>query len=595
MPTSQQESGQDASLALYLAGVASAAFLVLYVCRLCPSLSLNGDSAELVTAAAVWGVPHAPGYPLFTALAHLFTCFPLGDIAWRVHLTSALFHAAAVGSTVLATHAITRSWIASLAAGCALGLERSFMLGSLYAEVFPLNDLFFALLLLLALRVRARAASPLAFVFVAGLAAAHHMMIALAAPSLAVLTLHPLVAFGRRRPFALALAFALPVVLAYALVPLSAARDPALSWGDVHDLSSFLSLVSRSDYGGLWSSVHGAGSGTGRSRLSALASVLANGFGAVTLIFAAIGAAVLLVRQRVVAVSLVLGAIVSGPLFAWRNALDTGTEETLAFFERFTTMCTIPIAIAVGAGIAATARALPAFRGSRIAGSIAFGLWAASSFLRVRDIDMSHDARGIAFAHDLVLRTPDRSLLLLSGDAPGSAALYVCAVERLCQGRVALSPGTLFMPWAMAQARRRYPDIDIPWNEGPALRHTHELVAAEAPKRPVFAYPTLLEKDPVLASAFTPLPDGLLFRIWLPESDATAQSDSFFASARSTATGVGCEGCVLLPPAWHPTQEMQLVSAYRAASLNHAWVAQRFPVDDRVRELIPALLARGGK
>ena len=51
---------------------ASAVFFVLYFRRLCPTLSLTGDSAELVAAGAVWGVPHAPGYPLFTALAHAF-------------------------------------------------------------------------------------------------------------------------------------------------------------------------------------------------------------------------------------------------------------------------------------------------------------------------------------------------------------------------------------------------------------------------------------------------------------------------------------------------------------------------------------------
>ena len=167
-----------------LAACAGAAFFFVYACRLCPTLCLMGDSGELVTAAAVWGVPHPPGYPLFTTIAHAFTWLPLHAIAWRIHLTSAVFHAGAVAVAILATFSITRDRFAALAAGVALGLDRTFFLGSLYAEVFPLNDLLFALLLLAALRLRAGGTTPARFAGIAGLAAAHHMMIALAAPAL---------------------------------------------------------------------------------------------------------------------------------------------------------------------------------------------------------------------------------------------------------------------------------------------------------------------------------------------------------------------------------------------------------------------------
>ena len=139
-----------------LIAAVSLALFAFYTRRLCPTLSLTGDSAELVSAAALWGVPHAPGYPLFTAVGHAFTWLPLGEIAARVHLTSALFHAAAVGAAMLATFEMTGSRAGALAAGAALGLGRSFFLGSLYAEVFPLNDFFFAALLALAARLRSR-------------------------------------------------------------------------------------------------------------------------------------------------------------------------------------------------------------------------------------------------------------------------------------------------------------------------------------------------------------------------------------------------------------------------------------------------------
>jgi hypothetical protein len=111
----------------------------------------------------------------------------------------------------------------------------------------------------------------------------------------------------------------------------------------------------------------------------------------------------------------------------------------------------------------------------------------------------------------------------------------LCAVEQKCGDRVAISPGVLFMPWAMAQVRRRHPDVEIPWSTGPGLKRTHELAAAAASARPVFAYPDLLEKDPLLREAFTPLPDHLLFRLWPHDADPAAEEAAFIASARALA------------------------------------------------------------
>src|SRR5260370_5174028 len=174
-------------------------FFALYARRLAPDLSLLGDSAELVTAAALWGVPHPPGYPLFTLIGHFFASIPSHSLPWRVHLTSAVFHAGAVAATAFATFTITRSRVAALAAGFGLGIARSFLLGSLYAEVFALNDLFTACLFAIAFRIRRHATSQarnllLGFAFWAGFALAHHLMFVLAAPALASLIARPMLA-----------------------------------------------------------------------------------------------------------------------------------------------------------------------------------------------------------------------------------------------------------------------------------------------------------------------------------------------------------------------------------------------------------------
>jgi len=78
----------------------AAAFVFLitfgvYLATLAPNVTLE-DSGELITAAAKFGVPHPPGYPLWTMTGFLIShLLPVGNLAWRINLLSAIFGAAA--------------------------------------------------------------------------------------------------------------------------------------------------------------------------------------------------------------------------------------------------------------------------------------------------------------------------------------------------------------------------------------------------------------------------------------------------------------------------------------------------------------------
>jgi len=63
----------------------------LYCFTLAPGLSwANGgaDGGDLITAAAINGVPHPTGYPLYMLLAKLFQWLPIGNLAFRTNLLS---------------------------------------------------------------------------------------------------------------------------------------------------------------------------------------------------------------------------------------------------------------------------------------------------------------------------------------------------------------------------------------------------------------------------------------------------------------------------------------------------------------------------
>jgi hypothetical protein len=452
-------------------------------------------------------------------VGHLFAALPLFGIPWRVHLTSALFHAAAVSAVVLAAYELTRDRIAAVAAGFALGISGSFLLGSLYAEVFPLNDALFASALALAIGVRHASPSRAGPAFhalaaCAGVAAGHQLMFALAVPALAVLVYPPGREFLRGAPsraFSLVAAFVVPVVLAHALTPLAASRSPYLSWGGVHDASSFVKLVTRDDYGGLLHPSRHPSTDSGWTRVEAFSELIFGSAGIATLFGAAAGVAARLRRDRVVGVALLLAILVPGPVFAWLNALPVRAVGRLEYFERFTTMCTVAVALAFACGVQVARAWLAGRRAGTWVVASALLSWAAFRAYDTRGIDLHADRRGIEFAHALLLSTPDRSLVLLSGDQLIDSELYVCGVERLCGDRIAFAPGMLALPWKMAEVRTRHPDLDIPWTDGPALARTHLLVGAQR-DRPVYLSPDLLLNDPLLASLDTSR-EGFLLRV----------------------------------------------------------------------------------
>ncbi len=71
--------------------------LAVYNATLTPSLSYKSpDGNELATIPYILGLAHSTGYPLYTWLGKLFTYIPIGDIAHRVNLMSAVLGAAGV-------------------------------------------------------------------------------------------------------------------------------------------------------------------------------------------------------------------------------------------------------------------------------------------------------------------------------------------------------------------------------------------------------------------------------------------------------------------------------------------------------------------
>lgn len=107
---------------------------VLYGLTLCPTVYWY-DSAEFSAHAVTLGVPHPPGYPLYTMVAHVFTWLP-GEPALGVNRMSAVF---GVGAVVILYALIRRlggSLRGAFVGAATLATMRTFWANAVVAEVY---------------------------------------------------------------------------------------------------------------------------------------------------------------------------------------------------------------------------------------------------------------------------------------------------------------------------------------------------------------------------------------------------------------------------------------------------------------------------
>ncbi|UCC64977.1 MAG: DUF2723 domain-containing protein [Anaerolineae bacterium] len=122
--------------------------LAAYGRTLAPDV-LYGDSAEFQTLAYTLGTTHSTGYPVYLLLARLLGFLPVGSLAWRVNLLSAVGAAIAVSGVFLLTRYLTRSRIGALLGSVALGLSYTFWSQAIIAEVYTPALAFLSLIVLL--------------------------------------------------------------------------------------------------------------------------------------------------------------------------------------------------------------------------------------------------------------------------------------------------------------------------------------------------------------------------------------------------------------------------------------------------------------
>ena len=283
--------------------------LSLYRWTLAPTVTLV-DSGELIVAAYSLGIAHPPGFPLYVMLAHLASVVPIGNVAVRVNVASAIFAAlaAAMLTLVVAELLITTSRFAALqrvrkklgrkgkksseaisralsddtnplmvfapavGAGLLFAFSRTLWSYATIAEVYTLNSLLILIVFFLMLRWRRRVleerqfttantgsnasrtasdrllyAAAIVFGFALGV---HHVTVALILPALAVLVYRTegWGFFTSKRLLYAALFSICALVAVYSYLPLAAAHRPIMNWGDPRSLSAIWAHITGKQY-----------------------------------------------------------------------------------------------------------------------------------------------------------------------------------------------------------------------------------------------------------------------------------------------------------------------------------------------------------
>jgi 4-amino-4-deoxy-L-arabinose transferase-like glycosyltransferase len=315
-------------------GIAAVVF-ALYVRTLAPTVvgfDPPGvfDSAMLQAAVYVLGIGHPTGYPTYMMLTHLFTYLPVGDVAYRVNLASAVYGVATVSVVYTLGLRLGGRIVAAAAGALAFGVSETFWSQATIAEVYTLNVLFISLVILsLHLwRESCKDSYLLLGAFLAGLSLTHHLTSALVIPAGAAFVLLT----DRRKLSAKAIlpkAAGVFVVglTPYLYLPLRAAMEAPLNEADPSSLGRFLLLITGGNYflKNLTDAKTGGGtpgSGELSVRLAHYGEHLAGQFPVLLVLVGVLGAVYMVSTDRAAAVLLgipFLGSLLHGFVYGYED------------------------------------------------------------------------------------------------------------------------------------------------------------------------------------------------------------------------------------------------------------------------------------
>lgn len=429
------------------------AALLLYLRTLLPGMAFE-DWGEMQTVPHVLGIAHPTGYPTYLLTAWLFELLPVGEVAFRANLLSAVCVALALAVATSVQQRLGVRPVIAAVASLAMGVVATVWSSAIVAEVNPLHLLFIALLLdrSLAWADRRRLRDLALGGLLIGLSLGNHALTAFVAPYLVLFVLWSGRDTLREHPrwlLAPVLTFVAGVSV-YLYIPIAASFSPPLVYNNPVTWDAFRFLVTGEQFRGQYQGLLTAGGvRTFLGSLPALWSLLASAGSAVLPVLGIAGAAVLVRRRRAFTVTLV--AIALTGFYVWANYLRLEHYLLVPWL-----VCGILAGVALDRGAQAVARALPA-RWSMVPAGVAGVAGGAVAVVLVASnvaaVDRSGDRMADVYVDQVFAALPADSAILSYWGA--SAPLWHAT---LVQGRrpdvlVVDDSNIIYEGWGTREAR----------------------------------------------------------------------------------------------------------------------------------------------
>ncbi|HSB00612.1 MAG TPA: DUF2723 domain-containing protein [Anaerolineales bacterium] len=459
-----------------LPGILAISLLGIYLRTLAPGLTwanYGSDGGDLIAAAATGGVAHPSGYPLYLLLARLFQFVPIGSLAFRTNLLSAI---ATTLAAVLIFELVARSlplsdgqpngW-AGLVSAYAFGLGPLVWSQAVITEVYGVHILFVVIILFLSSGPLSSFLTPrrldLCLGLALGLGMGNHITTILLLPLL-------FSALPQSQPRFASLLYRIvgmsAGLLVYLTLPIRALQHPPINWGNPVTLDGFSWLITGELYQNALLVVTRA---LVWERLHATAGLLLGQTGLPGLVLAVVGLVFFLkpsaLYRNVIWMMVVFSAF----------AVVYGTWDSFVYL--------IPVCLGLSVWIGIGFAGIMSWF-SRRAPNI-FGLiFILFLFLLAGNhwhlVDASQDLRAETFGRQVLSQTPQDAIIFAKGDKAVFTMWYFHFALKERPDVAIVATELLGFDWYQQSLHAAYPELALP---GPFP--FAERLAALNPDRPV--------------------------------------------------------------------------------------------------------------
>ncbi|MBN1169333.1 DUF2723 domain-containing protein [Candidatus Woesebacteria bacterium] len=523
-----------------------------------------GDSTEMVTAAITKGIAHQPGYPLNTLIGNLFYKLPLPfrDVK-RVNLASSFISAATVVVFFLALCSLLKDEsdeqsinekLAAFTGSLFLAFSTIFWQYSLKFEVFPLNNLFAVLIILLSVSyVKARdthSRSSTLFLyilaFISALSLTHHQTIVLIFPGIAILLWNALRKGWDEKSLDLSYlaVFVLGIIPFFVLtIGISSSRPP-MNDGMVESVWDAFNNLRRTDFGTFSAFREGLGPQVKSvfpvDHVIYYSRYILSDFSIVGVVFAILGTYYSFRKSKKIFAFILTSFLLSGYVFLGYSQFPLIDAFNQATVRRFHMLPNIFVATAIGYGALfliekinqikskdLSVRSGIVFANILVVLSVSISVYRNYKYAKAVTTDFTDKYTKNAFG-----ALPKDSLVLLSGDIPGMTSQYYRYVIDKGDSFKAFSPGQFHLRWFNKWLALTYPEVEVPPPYPDKLfTLTSQIVDANYDKGwPFYIGPDIVPNAPLLERDYTLYPRHLLFQavkkggdlntvIWQAEND----------------------------------------------------------------------------